>query len=101
MVDQLIRGNWGSTAIEAIALGKPVATFVRPEWESFYYSLFPETRPLPFVNANRWTIYSNLKNLLDNPDQIDRIGCESRMWAELHLNPILNVSAFISAIESI
>jgi len=101
VVDQLIRGNWGSTAIEAIALGKPVVTFVRREWESFYYSLFPETRPLPFVNADRWTIYSHLKDLLDNPDQIDRIGRESRKWAELHLNPMLNVSAFISAIESI
>lgn len=101
VVEELIRGSWGSTAIESLALGKPVITFIRPEWASRYCSLFPEAEPLPFVNANKRTIYECLKGLLDNPREIDRIGSRSRMWAELHLNPTVNVPAFIKAITSI
>ena len=94
VVEELIRGCWGSTALECIALGKPVITYVRPEWEAFYYSCFPETRPFPFINANKYDIYDVLKRVVVD-EEFRRIRAkESRLWAEKHLDPVANVKAF-------
>lgn len=94
VVEELIRGTWGSTAVECMALGKPVVTYVRSDWEARYYRLFPETRPLPLVNANKWTIYEVLKKLVDDASLRREIGIRSRRFAEHHLNPAINVPVF-------
>ena len=94
IVEELIRGSWGSTAVECMSLGKPVVTYIRPDWEERYYRLFPETYPLPLVNANKWTIYNVLKRLLDDAQLRKSIGQDSRSFAENHLNPAINVRNF-------
>ena len=94
VVEELIRGTWGSTAVECMALGKPVVTYVRADWEARYYRLFPETEPLPFINANKWTIYERLKEVLDDPTKLAEYGRKSRDFAVAHLDPSVNVATF-------
>jgi hypothetical protein len=101
IVEELIRGSWGSTAVECMALGKPIVTYIRSDWEKRYYALFPDTKPLPLVNANKWTIYHVLKELLDDLPNLQIIGGRSRDFAINHLNPEKNVRAFVNAIENI
>ena len=99
IVEELIRGSWGSTAVECMALGKPVVTFIRSDWENRYYELFPDTKPIPLVNANKWTIYEVLKQLLDDLPALQGIGLSSREFALKHLNPEINVKDFVKVIE--
>ncbi len=99
IVEELIRGSWGSTAVECMALGKPVVTYIRTDWEKRYYELFPETKPLPLINANKWTIYYVLKHLLDNLSSLAEIGFQSREFAIKHLNPEINVREFAKVIQ--
>ncbi len=101
VVEEIIRGSWGSTAVECMALGKPVVTYIRSDWEKRYYSLFPGTKPLPLVNANKWTIYQVLKELLDDTPNLNVIGGMSRDFAIKHLNPEINVREFVKAIEGL
>lgn len=101
VVEELIRGGWGSTAIECMALGKPVVTYVRSDWEKRFYSLFPDANPLPIVNANKWTIYDQLKKLLDDRSLLQQIGEDSRNYAVKHFNPQVNVPKFVELILSI
>ena len=101
VVEEIIRGSWGSTAVECMALGKPVVTYIRSDWEKRYYSLFPGTKPLPLVNANKWTIYQVLKELLDDIPNLNVIGGMSRDFAIKHLNPEINVREFVKAIEAL
>jgi glycosyltransferase involved in cell wall biosynthesis len=99
IVEELIRGSWGSTAVECMALGKPVVTYIRSDWEKRYYELFPDTNPLPLVNANKWTIYYVLKHLLDDLSSLHRIGSQSREFAIKHLDPEVNVKEFAKLIQ--
>lgn len=99
VVEELIRGDWGSTAVESVALGKPVITFVRKEWKQFYYRCFPETKPLPFIIANKNTIYEVLKKVITNKQFRLLKSRHSRRWAELHLDPKINVKKFAEILE--
>lgn len=101
VIEELIRGGWGSTALECIALGKPVITYIRPEWEASYYQCFPETRPFPFINANKHDIYEVLKRVITDGEFRRRRAKESREWAETHLDPVANVKAFAEMLEKV
>ena len=101
VVEELIRGSWGSTAVESMALGLPVITYVRPDWERRFIRLFPDAFPLPIVNANKWTIYAELKKLLDDPDLRKASGLKSREFALKHFNPSINVPNFAELIQSV
>lgn len=101
VVEELIRGSWGSTAVESMALGLPVITYVRPDWERRFLSLFPDTFPLPIINANKWTIYAELKKLLDDPDLRKVSGLKSREFALKNFNPSINVPNFAELIQSL
>ena len=100
VVEEIIRGGWGSTALECIALGKPVITYVRPEWEAFYYECFPDTRPLPIFNANKHTIYDVLKTVVADADLRSHKSVEARRWAVAHLNPTANVRDFVKVLDT-
>jgi len=101
VVEELIRGAWGSTALECIALGKPVITYIRPEWEAHYYQCFPETEPHPFINANKYDIYDVLKMVIENEDFRLKRSRDSRKWAEMHLSPEVNVNFFADLIKKL
>ena len=74
VVDQLRAGWHGSTAMECMAMGKPVITYIRPEVEA----VLPHDHPL--INANLDNIYEVLKNLVTKRDLIKIIGEQSRQY---------------------
>ena len=83
VVDQLILGWHGMFALEAMAFGKPVITHIRPDLLKAYEEMgCLEKNELPLIDATPTTIYTVLKDLLDNPQTWKTIGKKSRAYVE-------------------
>jgi glycosyltransferase involved in cell wall biosynthesis len=80
VVDQLNAGWYGLFAIECMALGKPVVTFLHDE------AVERTERELgtrvPIVNASKETLRAQLERLVASTEQRRRIGAESRAYVE-------------------
>jgi glycosyltransferase involved in cell wall biosynthesis len=80
VVDQLNAGWYGLFAIECMALGKPVVTFLHNE------AVERTERELgtrvPIVNASKETLRAQLERLVASTEQRRRIGAESRAYVE-------------------
>lgn len=76
IVDELLMGSYGALACEAMALGKPLVTYILDELLETYAEGFP------IVNANPDTIFNVLEELISSPDQRHEIGKKSRAYAE-------------------
>lgn len=101
IVEQLIYGWWGSTFVEAAALGKPVVCYLRPAWKEFFLRRFSEYGDLPVVEADINSIYEVLKKLVSDADYRRQMGEDSRKFAEAHFNPENNTKDFIKIMEAI
>jgi glycosyltransferase involved in cell wall biosynthesis len=80
VVDQLNAGWYGVFAIEAMALGKPVVTFlhdeaVRRTEEAFGVSV-------PIVRATKETLTEQLRPLAESAEERARVGRASRAYVE-------------------
>jgi glycosyltransferase involved in cell wall biosynthesis len=80
IVDQLNAGWYGVFAIEAMALGKPVVTFlhseaVRKTEEAFGVGV-------PIVNATPETLAGALRPLIESAEERRRVGRASRAYVE-------------------
>jgi glycosyltransferase involved in cell wall biosynthesis len=80
VVDQLNAGWYGLFAIEAMALGKPVVTFLHDEAVARTEDAFGTT--VPIVSATAETLASRLRPLVFDPDHRRRIGAASREYVE-------------------
>ena len=80
IVDQLNAGWYGVFAIEAMALGKPVVTFLHDEAVRRTERAFA-TR-VPLVPATKDTLREALRPLVADPALRRRIGAESRAYVE-------------------
>lgn len=100
VVEQLIYGWWGSTFVEASALGKPVICYLRPSWKEFFFKTFPEYKTLPVIEADTKTVYDSLKKLIVDHDFRRMKGIESRKFAEQHFSVSNNTKSFIKYMES-
>ena len=76
VVDQLVGGSYGYTALEAMARGKPVITYVRDS------RLIVGFENCPLLNATPDTIEEVLLWCLENRNQLARIGRQSRSYVE-------------------
>ncbi len=75
-VDQLILGEYGVAAVEAMALGKPVICYLKP-------SLRPHTPPhCPVISADPDTITEVLREWLRDGPRRRSAGEASRAWVE-------------------
>lgn len=72
IVDQLRIGWYGVLAVEGMALGKPVVSYIRED-------LANDT---PIINANPGTIHDRLAELLDHPERLPALGRASRDYCE-------------------
>jgi glycosyltransferase involved in cell wall biosynthesis len=80
VVDQLNAGWYGLFAIECMALGKPVVTFLHEEAiERTEREL--DTR-VPIVSATKETLHQKLEPLVASASERRRIGAESRAYVE-------------------
>ena len=80
VVDQLNAGWYGLFAIEAMALGKPVLTFLHDEAVRRTEEAFGVR--VPIVSATRETLTERLRPLVASPDERRRLGAEGRAYVE-------------------
>jgi glycosyltransferase involved in cell wall biosynthesis len=80
VVDQLNAGWYGVFAIEAMALGKPVVTFLHEEAVHRTEEAFGIEVPL--VRATKESLAEVLRPLVASPDERRRIGAASRAYVE-------------------
>src|SRR5262249_40826079 len=80
VVDQLNAGWYGLFAIECMALGKPVVTFLHEEAVERTELAFHTKVPL--VNATAETLVRRLRPLVEDVRLRRRIGHESRAYVE-------------------
>jgi glycosyltransferase involved in cell wall biosynthesis len=80
IVDQLNAGWYGVFAIEALALGKPVVTFLHDEAVRRTEEAFGI--PVPLVGATKETLVGSLRPLVSSPEERQRVGAASRAYAE-------------------
>ena len=76
VVDQLVVGEHGAYAVEAMALGKPVVCYIHPDFEKCYPEGFP------IVNATPATLADVLRRLIVDRDLRRTTANESRAYAE-------------------
>lgn len=77
-IDQLLAGDHGTAAVEAMSFGKPVICYIRP---SVAARLPPE---LPIVNATVDDIADVLERLLLDAQRRHEIGVRSRQYTETY-----------------
>jgi glycosyltransferase involved in cell wall biosynthesis len=80
VVDQLYAGWYGLFAIEAMALGKPVVTFLHEDAVERTERAFGVR--VPIVSATADTLVERLRPLVDSPPDRRRLGAESRAYVE-------------------
>jgi glycosyltransferase involved in cell wall biosynthesis len=80
VVDQLNAGWYGLFAIEAMALGKPVVTFLREEAVRRSSEAFGI--PVPIVSATKDTLTERLRPLVADPAERRRLGAAGRAYVE-------------------
>jgi len=80
VLDQLNAGWYGMLAIEAMALGKPVVTFLRDEAARRTEEAF-DIR-VPIVRADKDNLVEALRPLAESAAERRRIGAESRAYVE-------------------
>jgi len=80
VVEQLNAGWHGVMAIEAMALGKPVVTYLKEDavrWSEEAYGL-----RVPIVSATKETLVDRLRPLVESVEERRRVGAASRAYAE-------------------
>jgi glycosyltransferase involved in cell wall biosynthesis len=80
VVDQLNAGWYGIFALEAMALGKPVLSYLRPE--SVRETEHAMGLEVPVVPATKETLREQIAELAASPEERRRIGAASRAYVE-------------------
>lgn len=78
VIDQIYNGTHGLFAVEAMAMGKPVISYIREDLKYWYP---PE---LPIVSASPAQLYSKLKSLLQQPHTWNSIGRAGRQYVSTY-----------------
>lgn len=76
IIDQLCIGAHGVLSLEAMALGKPVICYIKPDLKAKY------PPDLPIVNANPITLHNVLSDLFVSPQKRLQLGIEGRKYVE-------------------
>lgn len=76
IIDQMLCGAYGNLSVEAMALGKPVVCYIRPD----LFSKYPEG--LPIVSANPDNLFDTLKTLVRNREFRVQRGRMGRKYVE-------------------
>lgn len=82
IIDQLVMGAYSMFSIEAMACGKPVICYIRPDLKEFYEAVGAVERDeLPLISATVLTIEDVLRKLLNNKSSWAELGKRSREYA--------------------
>ena len=94
-VDQLIGGDHGTAAVEAMAFGKPVVCYIKPSM------LEQHAKDLPIVNANPDNFVEVLKRLMQDGAGRREIGERSRSYVEKYHSPRLLADQLVEIYQDI
>jgi glycosyltransferase involved in cell wall biosynthesis len=85
VADQLIIGWYGMFAVEAMAMGKPVLCYIRPDFEDFFINEgLLEPDELPIIKCTHRNLKQKLIDLIQNKQRLDLIGDKSREFVMKH-----------------
>lgn len=85
IIDHLLRGSYGLVAIEGMAMGKPVISYIREDLKHRY------PPDLPIVSANPASLYNVVAALLKNPALREEKGRAGRGYVErVHALPAVS-----------
>lgn len=77
-IDQISTGWFGTSAIEAMAFGKPTCAY----YDELYFQYIDYAHEIPVININRENIIDKLKELLNSREKLPEIGKKSREFVE-------------------
>ena len=84
LIDQLMLGWYGTVAVEAMALGRPVLSYIREDQ--------PEDNPfgaeLPIVRTTPATLVDDLRALASDRGRLRELGVAGRAFVEQHHDPV-------------
>lgn len=78
IIDQICAGTYGVFAIEGMALGKPVITYITDDMKESFPS------ELPIVSANKDTLQEELRTLIESKDKRLLLGTRGRQYVETY-----------------
>lgn len=87
--DQISVGIYGLSAIESMAAGHAVLCGI----SNFATSYHPDN---PIVYATEENLLERLEYLLNNKEQITRVGNAGRIWAKTHHDPMKLIKQYVS-----
>lgn len=88
-VDQLIAGDYGVAAVEAMAFGKPVISYIKPAVRHHYPANFP------VISADPGDITEVLRAILSDGPRRRTVGEASLAWVEEH-HDAHRIAAFLA-----
>jgi glycosyltransferase involved in cell wall biosynthesis len=87
VIDQLLVGWYGGMAVEAMALGKPVISYIREGDLRFIPPAM--SSQLPIIRATPSTLYDVLSEWLTvRRQELSRVGSRSRAYVERWHDPL-------------
>jgi len=95
VVDQLRLGTYGIFAVESMALGKPVITYIRDEVKASY----PQS--LPILSASKDTVGDVLERLILTGTLRNSVGIASRKYVEEYHDAVKVAARLRSIYESL
>ncbi len=97
-VDQLLAGWYGGVAVEIMALGKPVVSYIREE--DIKFIPLEMRKELPIIQATPDSVSNVLEKLIETPrSEILEIGLKSRKYVEKWHNPQIVGNQLLRDIE--
>lgn len=93
IIDQLRTGTYGVFAIEGMALGKPVITYITEDMKSS----FPDS--LPIISANSQNIKNQIEYLLKDTNLRLKLGKEGREYVETYHDYRINSKMLVEIYE--
>lgn len=76
IIDQVLAGAYGVFAVETMAMGKPVISWI----SNFMKEKYP--KDLPIISANPDTIKEKIEYVIKNKDMLKEIGISGRKYVE-------------------
>jgi glycosyltransferase involved in cell wall biosynthesis len=97
-IDQVLAGWYGGFAVEMMAMGKPVACYIREQDMKFVPPAMRDDMPILKVDPGR--LVDDLATILDRRAEWQNVGKRSRRYVERWHNPDRIAQAMLDAYRS-
>lgn len=99
VIDQIVAGDYGVFAIEAMAMSKPVFCFIRPKVLKHYQTKY---EGFPIVNVDRHNLYSILNDFcVDRREELEALGRQGKVFAEKYHDSSRNAEKLLAIYEGL